>query len=74
MSAARQPIPSGWDPEFARLVERAWAVDPNERPSFAQILNVIEECGYRLWQGVDARELREVVSGIQRQTTAPQSE
>jgi serine/threonine protein kinase len=73
MSGARPPIPSGWGPEFARLVERAWAVDQNDRPSFAEILNVIEECGYRMWQGVDTSELREFVCGIQRQAAAPQS-
>jgi serine/threonine protein kinase len=73
-SGARQTIPSGWGTEFARLVERAWAVNPKDSPSFAEILNVVEECGYRLWQGVDARQLREFVREIQRQADAPQCE
>jgi serine/threonine protein kinase len=72
-SGARPPIPRGWGPEFARLVERAWAVDPKDRPSFAEILSVFEECGYRLWQGVDPDSVREFVSDIQRQAAAPRS-
>jgi serine/threonine protein kinase len=69
-SGARPPIPSEWSPEFARLMERAWTVDPKERLPFAEILSVIEECDYRLWQAVDASAVREFVSDIQRQAAA----
>jgi hypothetical protein len=73
-SGARQPIPSELGTEFARLAERAWAVDSNEGPWLAEFLNAVEDCGYRLWQGVDARQLREFVSEIHQQAGALQSE
>jgi serine/threonine protein kinase len=73
-SGVRPPIPRGWGNKFARLVERAWAVDPEDRPSFIEILSVFENCDYRLWQGVDPGAVREFVSDIQRQAAAPRSE
>jgi serine/threonine protein kinase len=69
-SGARPPIPPGWGKRFARLVERAWAVDPSVRPSFIEILSVFENCGYLLWQGVDTGAVREFVSDVQRQAAA----
>jgi serine/threonine protein kinase len=74
MSGARRSIPHKWRPEFARLVKRAWAVNPSERPSFAEILTVFEECAYRLWEGVDPGAVRQFVSDIQLQAAAPRSE
>jgi serine/threonine protein kinase len=73
-SGTRRPIPPEWSPEFAGLMQRAWAVDPNDRPSFAEILSVFDECGYRLWQRVDPEAVREFVSAIQRQADAPRSQ
>jgi serine/threonine protein kinase len=73
-SSARPPIPPEWSPEFAHLMEKAWAVKPMDRPSFTEILSVFEECGDRLWQAVDASAVREFVSDIQRQAAAPRSE
>jgi hypothetical protein len=60
-----------------RVVEdqaRAWAVNPNDRPSFAESLSVFEECGDRMWQGIDASPVREFVSDIQREAAASRSE
>jgi hypothetical protein len=51
-----------------------WAVNLNNRLLFAEILNVFDECGYRLWQRVDTEAVREFVSDIQRQAAAPRSE
>jgi serine/threonine protein kinase len=73
-SGVRLSIPPDWRPEFAHLVEKAWAVDPKDRLSFAEILNVFEQCGYQLWQGVDPGTIREFVCDVQRQAVAPRSE
>jgi serine/threonine protein kinase len=67
---SRPPIPPEWSQEFASLMEKAWAVRPNDRPSFPEILSVFEECGYRLWQGINTSAVHEFVSDIQRRAAA----
>jgi serine/threonine protein kinase len=74
MSGVRPPIPSEWGPEFARLVETAWAVEPKNRPSVLEIINVFDKCDCQLWQAVDPGAVREFVSDIQWQAAAPRSE
>jgi serine/threonine protein kinase len=71
ISGARQPIPDEWGSEFADVMKRAWAVKPNERPSFLEILDVFRKCSYQLWREVDSRAVCEFVSDIERRATAP---
>jgi serine/threonine protein kinase len=70
----RPLIPTEWTPEFARLIERAWAVEPNERPSFPEILNVFKACGYQLWPRIHTRAIRQFVRDVRRQAVSRQSQ
>jgi hypothetical protein len=47
-SGATSPVPPEWSPEFAHLMEKAWAANPNDRSSFAEIISVFDECDFRL--------------------------
>jgi hypothetical protein len=67
---SRPPIPPKWSQKFAGLMERAWAVKPNDRPSFIEILSVFDKCDDQLWQGINMSAIREFVSDIQRRTAA----
>ncbi len=38
----RPSIDDDWDPRWVRLLQECWAEDPKKRPSFEQILNILE--------------------------------
>mmetsp|Transcript_28294 Transcript_28294/g.53556 ORF Transcript_28294/g.53556 Transcript_28294/m.53556 type:complete len:582 (-) Transcript_28294:39-1784(-) len=43
IDGTRPVVPRHWDAELSQLIEDSWGEDPNTRPSFSQILKILED-------------------------------
>jgi hypothetical protein len=46
------------------LIPRCWSTNPNDRPSFEDILNEFRSCGFAILPGADADVIRKAVSEV----------
>jgi serine/threonine protein kinase len=61
---ARPNIPDFVLPEVAKLIRDCWATDPDDRPSFHQILQRLERMNFKLTANVNSSKLSEFVKKI----------
>jgi hypothetical protein len=47
-----------------RLISRCWSLDPQSRPSFAEIVDELQLNNFDNFPGADPRVLREYITGI----------
>jgi serine/threonine protein kinase len=61
---ARPCIPDSVLPEVRQLIEDCWSDDPNTRPSFQSILDILENMNFKLTPKVDSSKVLRFVEGI----------
>jgi serine/threonine protein kinase len=64
MDDARPDIPDFVLPEVAKLIRDCWATDPDDRPSFNQILRRLERMNFKLTANVNSSKLSEFVKKV----------
>jgi serine/threonine protein kinase len=64
MEDARPDIPDFVVPEVAKLMRDCWATDPDDRPSFNQILRRLERINFKLTANVNTSKLSEFVKKV----------
>jgi hypothetical protein len=60
----RAAFPDWLDQTVQRLISRCWAVNPSERPSFAEILNILELIQFKILPDVDSSSVAAFLSDV----------
>jgi serine/threonine protein kinase len=63
---ARAELPAEMRPEMKSMISRCWAQDPDDRPSFADVLEELKQIEFKILSGVDGSAVGEFLTGISR--------
>jgi serine/threonine protein kinase len=62
----RAKLPADMRPEMKSMISRCWSEDPNQRPSFAEVLMELKQIEFKILPDVDGPVVREFLEGISR--------
>jgi hypothetical protein len=63
-------IPESVSPWLQQLMSDCWADDPDDRPSFYEILKRLKGRNYRVFEGVKSAKIAKVVKKVKRDEAA----
>jgi serine/threonine protein kinase len=63
---ARAPLPDGMKKEVKELISKCWAQSPDDRPSFAQVLEELERMDFQVVPDIDGGSVREFLADLRR--------
>jgi hypothetical protein len=58
LSGVREPIPETVEPFTASLINRCWNENPDDRPTFLEIFDELQEHRFKLFSTVDPEAVR----------------
>jgi serine/threonine protein kinase len=64
--SARAPLPDGMKKEVTELISKCWAQSPDDRPSFAQVLEELERMDFQVVPDVDGDSVRDFLADLRR--------
>jgi serine/threonine protein kinase len=64
LSGAMPSIPAQFGTFMQKLIARCWSMDPQSRPSFADIATELQSNDFDNFPGADPKAIREYVTGI----------
>jgi tRNA A-37 threonylcarbamoyl transferase component Bud32 len=66
----RPPIPDFIDGHIAELIRQCWSLNPDERPTFREIYDRLEEAGFPFFSDVSHQAVTEYVAAVRIQESA----